>query len=67
MPETDIKPTEPVFDSEPKPNVSPRREALAFVWETVKVVVISLAIIIPIRYFLVQPFFVKGASMENTF
>ncbi len=43
------------------------QELLAFVWETVKVVVISLAIIIPIRYFLVQPFFVKGASMEDTF
>lgn len=40
---------------------------LAFVWETIKVVIIALAIIIPIRYFLVQPFFVKGASMENTF
>lgn len=44
-----------------------RQEALAFVWETIKVVVISLAIIVPIRYFLVQPFFVKGASMEPTF
>lgn len=48
-------------------NISMRREAVAFIWETVKVVVISLAIIIPVRYFLVQPFFVKGASMENTF
>lgn len=46
---------------------SPRQEALAFIWETIKVIVISLAIIIPIRYFLVQPFFVKGASMEPTF
>ncbi len=45
----------------------PRQEALAFIWETVKVVLISLAIIVPIRYFLVQPFFVKGASMETTF
>ncbi|MEK7124947.1 MAG: signal peptidase I [Patescibacteria group bacterium] len=42
-------------------------EAAAFVWETVKIVVISLAIIIPIRYYLVQPFFVKGASMEDNF
>ena len=38
-----------------------------FVWETVKVVVFSLAIIIPIRYFLIQPFYVKGASMEPNF
>jgi len=44
-----------------------RQEALAFIWETAKVVIISLAIIVPIRYFLVQPFFVKGASMEPTF
>ncbi len=45
-------------------NLSPKKEILAFIWETVKVVVISLAIILPIRYYLVQPFFVKGASME---
>lgn len=47
--------------------IPPRQEALAFIWETIRVVIISLAIIIPIRYFLVQPFFVKGASMEPTF
>ncbi len=47
------------------PNV--KSEILAFVWETIKVVVISLAIILPIRYYLVQPFFVKGASMEPNF
>ena len=46
---------------------SSRNELLAFVWETIKVVVISLAIILPIRYYLVQPFFVKGASMEPSF
>lgn len=44
-----------------------KSEVLAFVWETIKVVVISLAIILPIRYYLVQPFFVKGASMEPNF
>ena len=38
-----------------------------FIWETIKVIVISLAIIIPIRYFLIQPFYVKGASMEPNF
>lgn len=38
-----------------------------FVFETVKVVVVSLAIILPIRYFLIQPFYVEGASMEPTF
>jgi signal peptidase I len=38
-----------------------------FLVETVEIVVISLAIILPIRYFLIQPFYVKGASMEPTF
>jgi len=38
-----------------------------FVWEIVKVAMVSAAIIIPIRYFLIQPFFVKGASMEPNF
>ena len=38
-----------------------------FVIEIIKVVIISLAIIIPVRYFLIQPFYVKGASMEPNF
>lgn len=36
-------------------------------WETVKVVIISLLIIIPIRAYVMQPFFVSGASMEPSF
>ncbi|MEK7631952.1 MAG: signal peptidase I [Patescibacteria group bacterium] len=39
----------------------------AMLWEVVKVVAISLAIIIPVRYFLLQPFYVKGASMEPNY
>lgn len=38
-----------------------------YVWETIKIIIISLVIILPIRYYLVQPFFVKGASMEDNF
>lgn len=38
-----------------------------FVWEMLKIALISGAIIIPVRYFLIQPFFVKGASMEPNF
>lgn len=38
-----------------------------FILEIFKVIVISLAIIIPVRYFLIQPFYVKGASMEPNF
>ncbi|MBI2065092.1 MAG: signal peptidase I [Candidatus Yanofskybacteria bacterium] len=48
-------------------NNSKNSEVLAFIWETAKIIIISLAIIIPIRYYLVQPFFVKGASMEENF
>ncbi|RJO59066.1 signal peptidase I [Candidatus Parcubacteria bacterium] len=36
-------------------------------WEAIKVVAISLAIIIPVRYLLLQPFYVKGASMEPNY
>lgn len=43
------------------------RQVKLFFWETLEVVLISLAIILPIRYFLVQPFFVKGQSMEPVF
>jgi signal peptidase I len=35
--------------------------------EFFKVVLISLLIILPIRYFIIQPFYVKGASMEPNF
>ncbi len=55
------------MDEENNQNYGKKNEILAFVWETIKVVVISLAIILPIRYYLVQPFFVKGASMEPNF
>src|SRR3989344_294895 len=44
-----------------------RQQLLVFSWEIIKVVVISLAIIVPVRYFLIKPFYVKGASMEPNF
>lgn len=43
------------------------KKFLKFIWEVVKVVIISLAIIIPVRLWVIQPFFVKGASMEPNF
>ncbi len=43
------------------------RKFALFVWEIAKVVFISLIIIVPVRYFLIQPFYVKGASMEPSF
>jgi len=43
------------------------RKIFIFIWETIKIVIISLAIIIPVRYYLIQPFFVRGASMTPNF
>ncbi|HAU66351.1 MAG: Signal peptidase I [Candidatus Uhrbacteria bacterium GW2011_GWF2_39_13] len=39
----------------------------SFFVEVIQIVLLSSAIIIPIRYFLIQPFYVKGASMEPNF
>lgn len=41
--------------------------AIALILELVQVLAISLAIIIPVRWFLIQPFYVQGASMEPNF
>ncbi len=38
-----------------------------FFWELLKAFLIAMVIIVPIRYFLIQPFFVRGASMEPAF
>jgi len=43
------------------------KNILAFIWEIIKIVIIALVIDVPIRYFLFQPFFVKGQSMEPNF
>jgi len=43
------------------------KKFFSFAWEILKIVIIALVIVVPIRYFLFQPFFVKGQSMEPTF
>ncbi len=43
------------------------KKATNFIWELIKIVIISLMIIIPIRMFVVQPFIVEGASMMPNF
>jgi signal peptidase I len=49
-------------------NDQPRlKKIISYILEIIKIVIISLAIIIPVRYFLIQPFYVKGASMEPNF
>ena len=41
--------------------------ALHEVWDFFKIFIVALAIVLPIRYFVAQPFIVNGASMEPTF
>lgn len=43
------------------------KQILLVIWETVEVAVISLAVVLIIRTFLVQPFFVDGLSMAPNF
>ncbi len=43
------------------------RNFFSFLWEITKIIIIALAIVIPIRYFLFQPFLVRGQSMEPNF
>lgn len=38
-----------------------------YIEEFIKICIIAAAIIVPVRFFLIQPFYVKGASMEPTF
>ena len=58
----------PVIPEKPETKKSRfNNEVAEFIWETTKVVLISLVIILPIRYFLIQPFFVKGSSMVPNF
>jgi signal peptidase I len=43
------------------------KKFFSFIWEVSKIVIIASMIVFPVRYFLFQPFFVKGESMEPTF
>ncbi|TSC95147.1 MAG: signal peptidase I [Parcubacteria group bacterium Licking1014_1] len=40
---------------------------LPFAWEIVKLVIVASVIVLPIRYFLFQPFIVRGESMIPSF
>jgi len=48
-------------------NIQNMKKAAAFVWEVIKIAVIAAVIVIPIRYYLFQPFFVRGESMDPNF
>lgn len=49
------------------PPETPKAKTIALVLEMIQVLAVSLAIIIPVRWFLIQPFYVQGASMEPNF
>jgi len=51
--------------SEEKPKE--RSTAWREIWEFAKVIILALVIALPIRYFIAQPFIVKGQSMEPNF
>ncbi len=44
-----------------------KNNTLEFIWEVFKIIVIAAVIVVPIRYFLFQPFFVRGESMIPNF
>lgn len=46
---------------------APKRSFRAEAWETVRFILIALAVVIPIRLYIAQPFIVSGASMDPTF
>jgi len=44
-----------------------KQKYIPFVWELIKIALIALVIVLPIRYFLFQPFIVSGDSMVPSF
>lgn len=40
---------------------------LSVVWEFLKIIIVAAIIVLPIRYYIFQPFIVKGESMEPNF
>jgi signal peptidase I len=47
--------------------ISLKKSLLIYITNLLISVIIALLIIIPLRYFVIQPFYVKGAAMEPTF
>ena len=45
----------------------PKKDLLLLVWQITKVVIVSILAVLFVRYYIAEPFFVKGASMELTF
>jgi len=60
-------PIQPGQQQAPPQKPSGLAGTLMFIWDFAKVIIIALAIILPIRYFVFQPFIVSGSSMEPNF
>lgn len=56
----------PIIEQQKKANGG-LKKYLPAVWEFVKIAAIALLIVLPVRYFLFQPFIVSGASMVPSF
>ncbi len=57
---------EPIKSTNTAQNM-PKMSLLDHIWEWVKIIAIALIISLPIRFFIAEPFIVKGASMDPTF
>jgi len=51
----------------PQPSAQPQPPKENFLKEVVKFTIIAIAIVVPIRMYVAQPFIVSGASMDPTF
>lgn len=58
---------DPNFQSEKSNSVGGFASSLVFIWDFLKVILVALIIIIPIRTFVLKPFVVSGSSMEPNF
>lgn len=57
----------PDFSQNIPQSEAPKRSFRAEAWETIRFILIALAVVIPIRLYIAQPFIVSGASMDPTF
>ena len=63
-------PPTPASNPIPNPMNSPPgafKKVAVFAWDFLKIIIIAAIIVLPIRYFLFQPFIVKGSSMVPNF
>ncbi len=65
--ENEFETTTAALSGDEKQKETTMKRFTEYILEIIMVVLISLAIIVPVRYFLIQPFYVKGASMEPNF